>query len=197
MVSPYTGRITIDLGTGDGRFVYHGARRDSERLFIGIDPVADAMAEYSRRAIRRPQRGGAANALFVVSSLETLPEELAGLADRLTINFPWGSLLRAVALPEADALACIARLCRPRATLEIVLSFDPERDLRAAELGLTPLSENQQAIRCGYAEAGFNVPRIERLEASPVRGLPSTWAKRLAFGRERQFWRITARRCRE
>ena len=135
MVAPYAGRITIDLGTGDGRF-YHSARRDPARLFIGVDPVADAMAEYSRRAIRKPQRGGTPNTLFVVSSLEALPDELTGLADRPTIHFPWGSLLRAVALPDPEALACIARLCRPGATLEVILSYDSQREAPAIELGL-------------------------------------------------------------
>ena len=41
------------------------------------------------------------NALFVVAAAERVPAELHGLADELTILFPWGSLLRgALALDE-------------------------------------------------------------------------------------------------
>jgi len=33
--------VIIDIGTGDGRFVYQSARRNPNKFYIGIDPVRD------------------------------------------------------------------------------------------------------------------------------------------------------------
>jgi len=65
------------VGTGDGRFVLDRARANPEAFHIAIDPVASAMAEVSRRAAAKPERGGVENSLFVHASLETLPCALA------------------------------------------------------------------------------------------------------------------------
>ena len=51
-------RIVIDVGAGDGRWAYDGARRDPESLYIGVDPDADSLADYAYRAGRKPSRGG-------------------------------------------------------------------------------------------------------------------------------------------
>jgi len=108
------------------------------KLHIGIDAVASAMAEASRRAAAKPARGGVDNALFLHASLEALPGALAGLADAITVNYPWGSLLRAAVMPDAVLLANLAALARPPATLDILINMQPLRDADyAARLGLT------------------------------------------------------------
>jgi 16S rRNA (adenine(1408)-N(1))-methyltransferase len=78
----------IDLGTGDGRFVLATASDHPDRLVVGIDASAAAMAEASRRAAANPRRGGRPNALFVVAGAEALPPELDGAAEWLTAWFP-------------------------------------------------------------------------------------------------------------
>ena len=80
------------------------ARAEPAAFVIGIDANAAAMAEASRRAARPAARGGVSNALFVVAAAERPPMELLAIADELTINFPWGSLLRG-ALGIDDAAA--------------------------------------------------------------------------------------------
>src|SRR5436190_16837280 len=103
----------VDLGTGDGRFVLLAARRDPTTLAIGIDADAASMLEASRRAARAPKKGGLANALFVVSAVEAIPEELAEIADDIRIAFPWGSLLRGVVGADDHVLAGIASFAKP------------------------------------------------------------------------------------
>ena len=44
------------------------AAGEPDRLVVGVDASAAAMAEASRRAGRRPERGGLPNALFVVAA---------------------------------------------------------------------------------------------------------------------------------
>jgi 16S rRNA (adenine(1408)-N(1))-methyltransferase len=68
--------------------VLAAAAADPNRLVIGIDANAAAMAEASRRAAAKPNRGGLPNALFVVAAADALPRELDETADLLTAYFP-------------------------------------------------------------------------------------------------------------
>ena len=78
--------VAIDLGTGDGRYVRQIAHTTPGQFAIGIDTCRENLRELSRCA---PD-----NALYLIADALALPDELAGLATRITINFPWGSLLR-------------------------------------------------------------------------------------------------------
>ncbi|MGH2393895.1 MAG: methyltransferase domain-containing protein [Candidatus Limnocylindria bacterium] len=80
--------VTIDLGTGDGRYVLATAAAEPDRLVIGVDANAAAMVKAARRAASRPNRGGLPNALFVAAAVEALPAELDGVADLVTAHFP-------------------------------------------------------------------------------------------------------------
>ena len=68
------------------------ARRDPDRLVIGLDADAASMRTSARRAAR--QKDGLPNAAFVVAAIESALADLRGVADRVTVHFPWGSLLR-------------------------------------------------------------------------------------------------------
>jgi len=167
------------------------ARRNPERLFIGVDANAENMRRWSGRAVR----ARLANVLYVRAAVEKLPQELLGVADRVTVVLPWGSLLAAVAGPSADILRGVRALCRTGATLSVVLGHDPVRDRVALRrLGLPGLDEAARAHHFAhdYACAGFRLSSIRAVAASEVAGLPSTWAKHLAQGRERRFLEIAA-----
>lgn len=190
----YEGRVTVDLGTGDGQAVLRLARQHPHRLIIGIDADREALAEGSRRAARKPQRGGAPNTLFVHASVEALPAELDGSAEAVDVLFPWGSLLRTVVQPDIEVLAQVRRLCRAGAAFEAVLSIDPARDGReAARLGLASEGALSVALLSpGYRAAGFHLCSVEPMAREAVAALPSVWAKRLAHGRPRPVWRLRA-----
>src|SRR5688572_27906362 len=121
----------IDLGAGDGRYVYESARTDPATLYIAIDPDAETLADYAFRASRKPARGGVANALFVVASVEALPSELTGIADRVRVNFPWGSLMRGLLEPDPSIVRAILSLAKPGGNIELVMSYDPAHDTGA------------------------------------------------------------------
>lgn len=183
----------LDFGTGDGTYVQRTARALPEAFVLGVDASAEAMRPLARRMLAKPARGGLSNACLGVLPLEQAPGELAGLVDVLTVLLPWGSLLRAVALPDPEALARLRGLCRPNAALRVVFGHG-EGD-GAATLGLTPPEDAAAVGRlvAAYADAGFMVEACTRTPAE-VATLGTTWAGKLAFsGRTRRFLELTGR----
>ncbi len=137
-------------------------------LFVGVDAISENMREVSRRS--------GPNSVFGRLALEDAPGELVGFADRLTVLFPWGSLLRAVTLAEPDGLARLRAICRPGADVRFVFEIhsDPALERRYLEADL--------------ALSGTPLP------GEVARALPTTWAKKLGFsGKPRSFWDFRGR----
>jgi 16S rRNA (adenine(1408)-N(1))-methyltransferase len=150
------------------------------------------MFDTAARAARKLSRGGLRNLLCIAEPAETLADELAEIANRVTVILPWGSLLRAVALPDIPFLSVLRRLCASDATVEIVFSYD-ERDAgQQHRLGFASLQEShvRTILAEAYERAGFRVTSIEAICQSDLRSYQTTWATRLAFGRARETWRL-------
>jgi len=175
--------VTIDVGAGDGRWAYRFAQQHGERFVIGMDPVAENMAELAAKAARKPGRGGLANVLYVVGSVERVPEELRGIADDIYVTLPWGSLMRGLILGEDAVLAGLASLARDGATLRAVLNtriFDEPVPIEARDLPeLTP-DYVREKLAPAYARHGIEVTEARFMTAGEVAALPTTWAKRLS-----------------
>jgi hypothetical protein len=118
------------------------------------------------------------------------------MADRITVILPWGSLLRAVAVPEIDSLRHIAQLCLPDATIEIVFSYDQGDAQAKAPLGAGSLDEQQHiatTLPPLYEQAALRIVAVEEITQATLAKYGTTWAKRLTFGRPRKVWRVRAR----
>ena len=162
--------ILLDLGTGDGRYVRCMAGQQQDRFFIGIDPC--------RENLRLNSRSKLPNALFVIARAQALPQELNGLASHITINFPWGSLLESLLSSEDSLMIRLLAVTRPFAGLDIHLNADA-----LATAGWTLESGADQIERILNAE-GWRTKSRSWMEARLLRSFPTTWAKRLAFGRD-------------
>ena len=143
---------------------------------LGLDANAASMAEASRRAARSPRKGGSPNAAFVVAAAESPPAELAGLADLVTVRFPWGSLLRGVVGRDEAVAAGLAGLVAERGAIELVVA-PVERD------GLDGIPTSTDALVVGataaFAVHGFEIQLACAPTAAEVRATGSTWARRL------------------
>lgn len=187
----------VDIGTGDGLFVYRSARENPMRFYIGIDPSPRPLEKISEKIHRKPARGGAPNVLFVQAAVEDLPPELDGVADEVHVHFPWGSLLRAVASGERTVLDNLRRICAPEALLEVIIGFDAARDASEIErLGLGPLSIPfiDSVLVPRYRAAGFEVVERGVLAADEWARLHTSWAKRLRGNESRTVVYVIARR---
>lgn len=184
--------VVLDIGTGDGRFVLDGARGEPDRLWIGLDAVAGAMADSARTAAAKPKKGGLPNALFLRGGAESLPGPLARVADRLTVNYPWGSLLRIVSRPEVAGLRRLAATARPGAAVSILLNHavfeDPDYLDRIGLAGLQDVAVNA-ALPAGFAAAGFGPVTRTLTDSDP--GIRTRWTGQLVRGAKRRTLVIT------
>ncbi len=162
--------VFLDLGTGDGRYVRFLADRKPDWFVIGVDVCRENLQEHSRAK--------ASNMLFLIASAQDLPHELSGVVSHITINFPWGSLLGSLLSGDAALMNGLACIAQKDAQLNILLNGGAmaEQGVDLAE-GATRIHENLLAAgwRCGSP-----IP----ISMDALRRYPSTWARRLAHGRD-------------
>jgi 16S rRNA (adenine(1408)-N(1))-methyltransferase len=153
---------------------------------LAIDASHQAMRDASRRAARRPGKGGLPNARFIASGLEQLPAELAVLASIVTVHFPWGSLLRAAVGEDAAGAAGIARLVAPGGRLRLLVSA-AERDANGRGVDDLDLG----AVVAAYRELRMELCACRPASVEDLAAAHSTWGRRLlSSGRERRTWLI-------
>ncbi len=195
LISGYS-RVAVDIGTGDGRFVYELARVHPEWFCIGIDPARENLEQFSARIYRKPRRGGLSNVLYVIASVENLPPELEELAEQVHINFPWGSLLQSVVLGDRKMLASIASVSHPGGTLEMLVNTSIFRDpipLEVQHLPELTLDYVDNVMAPAYADAGLKVVERRVLSEGEMKQVQTSWAKRLAHGSDPGTFYIKAK----
>jgi 16S rRNA (adenine(1408)-N(1))-methyltransferase len=175
-------QLVVDLGTGDGKHVVALARRRPDALVVGVDAAPDAMRRAAARAAAKPAKGGLPNAVFVWSAVESLPAELAGI-DELHSLMPWGSLLRALARPEPDALRALAARCVGGAAFLVTLNLHAWRP-PVPEVGDAPEPGPDDArLQAAYTGAGWEIERSWHPDAAELAELGTSWTKRLGSSR--------------
>jgi 16S rRNA (adenine(1408)-N(1))-methyltransferase len=160
---------------------------------LGIDPVASAMAESSRRAALPARRGGLPNAVFVVAAAEALPAELHGVASLVTVTLPWGSLLRGALALDADAAAGIAALVAPDGRTELLLA-PAGRDQLASEVEVA--ARLRGSLAADWLALGLELVEARPASADDLARRATTWGRRLGLGRGggREPWLLELRR---
>jgi 16S rRNA (adenine(1408)-N(1))-methyltransferase len=172
--------ILLDLGTGDGLYVRCRAEQHKERFFIGVDACRENLRHNSRRKLP--------NALFIIANAQALPTELNGLASQVTINFPWGSLLESLLSNEDSLVSRLPTIARPFAAMDICLNAEA-----LVTAGCSLESGADQIERIMNAD-GWKTKSRSWMDAHLLRSFPTTWAKRLAFGRDPRAIRLSVQR---
>ncbi|MDR1628812.1 MAG: class I SAM-dependent methyltransferase [Oscillospiraceae bacterium] len=187
--------VHIDVGTGSGRLVLKHALKNPNGIFIGIDPSAASMHESALKAAKLARKTGPDNLLFVVCAIESPPMELLGLADRVSVILPWGSLRDGVVKVDSLVLGNLRKLGKPGATLEILVGYDGRNEPFEMEKRSLP------ALSCGYfasltpqyRHAGIEILRVRAVKNEELKQMESDWAKKLAYGGERTLYRLECR----
>ena len=175
--------VLLDVGAGDGRFVRQMALAHPACYAIGVDLCRDNLRDVSRPGRHTPD-----NALYLIADALALPDALAGCATRLTINFPWGSLLTGLLEGHPGLLAGLARSLRQVGAIELRLNLEA---LVEAIGGNDSAEACAARVRSHLRAAGFSIGRPNLLDAAALKGCPTTWAHRLAFGRKPRAMLLT------
>ena len=172
-------RITLDLGTGDGKFAFCHAGKFPNHFVIGVDSCRENLREYSRAKLP--------NLLYIIASAQNLPQELNGLVSHVTINFPWGSLLESLLIGDSKLMSGLASISRSITTVEIRLNGGA-----LTEVGWD-LEAGAEKIYSNLLQADWQVNIPTLMNTNTLRSFPSTWAKRIAFGRDPRAIEINGR----
>jgi 16S rRNA (adenine(1408)-N(1))-methyltransferase len=142
------------------------------------------MVEASRRAIRK---GALPNALFVVAAAESLPPELYGFADEVTIHFPWGSLLRGLIRADPAIVRGLMEVTRPGAEVSMLVSVTDQDRVD----GLHTLDEPAiDEMLHGLARFGLRPIEARPASREDIQAAHSSWSKRLGAGSSRAVWNV-------
>lgn len=175
--SNYAG-LHVDLGTGDGRFAIQLARAQPDLGVIGVDTILDGLRDSPRRL--------PANVRFVQRDAHDVWLGDGSVATSISVNFPYGSLLRG--LVEGDA-ALLARL-------DALLGRDGRLAIRVNERALTGTGLDPAGAEDAIVRALEEVDALRvcsrSLTQAELRAFPSTWAKRLGYGRPTTAFLIEA-----
>lgn len=186
LLAPFQ-RVVVDVGTGDGRLAYALARGDPETFVVGIDATAENLRQTSHRALRKPSRGGLPNVAFVVAGAEAPPAELQRRAETVHVILPWGKLMIGLLRAEHDVLSGLARLARPDGRLHVILNGEIWGDpvpVEARHLPEPTVVYVREVLTPAYEREGIVLEDARLMTPGATAAIPSTWAKRLAHGRD-------------
>jgi hypothetical protein len=172
--------VALDLGTGDGRYARTLAGQFSGWFIVGLDACRENLRVHSQANLK--------NLLFVIASAQSLPKELSGLISHVAINFPWGSLLDSLLVGESAVMDGLESVVQRNAMLDLRLNSGA-----LAEAGST-LEAGAYTIYNNLCRTGWAVKAPVFMSHHELRAFPSTWAKRLAFGRDPRAMLLTGRK---
>lgn len=163
-------RLTLDLGTGDGKFAFHYAQTFPNHFVIGLDSCRENLNKYSRAKLP--------NLLYVIANAQDLPCELNGLISHISINFPWGSLLQSLLNGDVNLFCGLEKISSPNALIDLHLNAGALN-----EQGWT-LQNGVDQIHVNLMRAGWQMNGQKEINIQTLKKFRSTWSKRLAVGRD-------------
>jgi len=154
--------VHLDLGTGDGAFALPLARSCPETGVLGLDTCLDNLA--------KPARRGRDNLRFLTGDATESPAWLWGRATALSMNLPYGSLLRALIGAGPAPRDRIRALGRPDARISTRIYA------LAKQVPGIPLELARERLAQAFGS-------VDVMQAAALRTPPGTWAKRIGYGR--------------
>ncbi len=185
----------IDLGTGDGLFAWRLAKQKPDTFVIGIDASRESLREGSSRAIKKPSRGGTPNAIFICMNILEMPVEMVDIADSISINYPWGSLLQAVTEPREKVMQQFLNLAKSKCHFDFYINMQVfEDDKRRDDLNLPEMNSEELMTHLtkSYTKLGLKILSKKYIPAGGKVDVASTWAGKLTRRSKRSTLYIEA-----
>ena len=182
----------LDIGTGDGRYVYKSALLNPQSLYIGIDPALN-LKEYQREINRKKVR----NAVLINSSIENFNPEVTDFFDEITIILPWGNLLKYVVTVDTDFFTKIATWLKKNGKIKIIFGFNEELEEKETKrLNLPELNEKEILFIQSNLSHLHDLELAEFKESNfkDLKNFETTWAKKLSYGANRKYIHLTLKK---
>lgn len=176
----------VDIGTGDARYPYAIATDRPQWLVVGLDALDAQMEEIAAKATRKITKGGRANLVLLRASAEAMPAELAGVADEVTVQLPWGRLLEGIVTADASVIDGIVSIMAAGAQLSVTLNGEIWIDSlpnRYADLPVPTPAYVAEVVAPAFERAGVAVVEARVLSAREAKSVPTTWARKLGHAR--------------
>jgi len=180
--------IHLDIGTGDGAFLYRRARKKRDIFFVGIEPCIDHLQKYSRKIDRKPAKGGLSNIIYLQGSLETIPEEFKHCFGFIYVNYPWASLLRYFILADPLFIDTLKRIAKNGAFCDVLFNSSVFEDsvllekLDLPEIGFEDIEGRLAEI---YRELGIRFVEVASFSDDNV-PYKTSWGQHLTKNSRRK-----------
>lgn len=183
--------LVVDIGTGEGEFIYKRALKNQDEMHIGVDTSVDSMCRYSMKSIKKPEKGGLRNVLYVVGDASNLPDVLSCTADRIFVNLPWGSLRDGIVKGEHSFLSSIRKISKENASLEMYFSYCDlyeKQEIEVRQLPELTIPYLSNVLKEKYRSYGIHFTHISILDNEGLKEIGTRWAKKLGFGKRREVY---------
>ncbi|MBI2414390.1 methyltransferase domain-containing protein [candidate division WWE3 bacterium] len=180
----------LDIGTGDGRFVFKNAQQNPHIFYVGLDPNQKQLEIYSKKINKFRLR----NTLLILGSIEIFPIELENMFDKIYVHFPWGSLLGGIANAQIDLLKNLVLGLETNGILQIIFGYSSEAEpTQTDRLSLDSIDAKRikEVIVPAFNKLGLELEKVEKIEKEELSEIETTWGKKLAFGQDRKMFSIT------
>lgn len=185
-------KVILDVGTGDGRFIYKNALKDEKTLYIGMDPADQQLKIFSKKVNKKRLN----NSLFVLGSIENTPPELFSNIDKISINLPWGTLLEKIVKSENSSVNNLYNLLKDQGEIEVIFGYLPELEPNETKRLDLPKINGEIGVQQTFSsfKRHFNIIEMLRLTKKDLGKLETTWAKKLKFGNDRDIYKIVLKK---
>lgn len=182
----------LDIGTGDGRYVYKNALENTNNLYIGIDPAKN-IEDYQREINRKRLK----NAVLIQSSIENYNPDFKDFFDEISIILPWGNLLKYCVTVDLSFFEKISKWLKNEGAIKIIFGFNEElEEKQTKKLNLKNLNDKEvEFLKENYSKIpNLQLISFENVFYLDLETVETTWAKKLKHGADRSYFSITLKK---
>ncbi len=185
-------KLIMDLGTGQGAFVYFNAIDNKDNFYIGLDASMDSMKKYSIKKYKNKVE----NLMYVVMNAQNIDEVLFNRFSEVYVNLPWGSLLQGIFKEDLKIIENISKMLIPNGELHICFSYDErfeEEEIR--KRGLPNIGEEyfKNEFIPLYEKYNIDINSIDIVKNNDL-SFESKWMKVLSERSIREFYVIEGKK---
>ncbi|BAK81735.1 16S rRNA (adenine(1408)-N(1))-methyltransferase NpmA [Candidatus Arthromitus sp. SFB-rat-Yit] len=179
--------LVIDLGTGQGAFVYFSALENKNKFYVGLDSCGDSMKKYAIKQYKNKLE----NLVYIIMNAQNIDNLLYNMFSEVYINLPWGSLLEGIFKEELGIIYNISKLLVDSGKMKICFSYnDKFEKMEIEKRNLPDLNESYfDDFKMLYSKYNIEIHDINLVLKDEI-PFESKWVKVLGESNRREFYII-------